>query len=51
MNAINKAKREKEAARQKASMKRSREAAAERRAQMEMAYMKQAIWEEGFECV
>lgn len=51
VNAIHKAKREKEAARQKACMERSREAAAERRAQMEMAYRKQAIWEEGFECV
>ena len=45
VNAINKAKREKEAAQRKASMERSQEAAEERKQQMEIAYRKQAVAE------
>ena len=45
VNEINKAKREKEAAQRKESMERSREAAEERRQQMEIAYKKQSIAE------
>lgn len=43
VNAINKAKREKEAALRRASMERSEEAAKERKWQMEAAYRKQAV--------
>ncbi len=45
VNAINKAKREKEAAQRKASLERSREAAEEQRRQMEIAYKKQSMAE------
>ena len=45
VNAINKAKREKEAAQRKASMERSQEAAEERKQQMEIAYRKQMMAE------
>lgn len=45
VNAINKAKREKEAAQRKASLERSQEAAEERKEQMEIAYKKQSIAE------
>ena len=45
VNAINKAKREKEAAQRKASIERSQEAAEERKQQMEIAYRKQAMAE------
>ncbi len=45
VNAINKAKREKEAAQRKASMERSQEVAEERKQQMEIAYRKQAVAE------
>ena len=45
VNAINKAKREKEAAQRKASLERSQEAAEERRQQIEIAYKKQAMAE------
>lgn len=45
VNAINKAKREKEAAQRKASMERSQEAAEERKEQMEIAYRKQMMAE------
>ena len=45
VNAINKAKREKEAAQRKASLERSQEAAEERRLQMEIAYKKQSMAE------
>ena len=45
VNAINKAKREKEAAQRKESMERSREAAEERKEQIETAYQKQAMAE------
>ena len=45
VNAINKAKREKEAAQREASMERSQEAAEERKQQMEIAYKKQSIAE------
>ena len=45
VNAINKAKREKEAAQRKAGMERSQEAAEERKQQMKIAYRKQAVAE------
>ncbi len=45
VNAINKAKREKEAAQRKASLERSQKAAEERKEQMEMAYKKQSMAE------
>ncbi|RKJ50805.1 hypothetical protein D7X25_18035 [bacterium 1XD42-8] len=45
VNAINKAKREKEAAQRKASMERSQEAEEERRQQMEITYRKQMMAE------
>ncbi len=45
VNAINKAKREKEAAQRKASLERSQEAAEERKEQMEIAYKKQSMAE------
>lgn len=45
VNAINKAKREKEATQRKENIERSQEAAAERKQQMEIAYRKQAIAE------
>ncbi len=45
VNAINKAKREKEAAQRKASLERSQEAAGERKEQMEIAYKKQSMAE------
>lgn len=45
VNAINKAKREKEAAQRKASLERSQEAAEERKQQMEIAYKKQSMAE------
>ena len=45
VNAINKAKREKEAAQRKENIERSQEAAAERNQKMEMAYRKQAMVE------
>lgn len=45
VNAINKVKREKEAAQRKASLERSKEAAEERKQQMEIAYRKQAMSE------
>ena len=45
VNAINKAKREKEAAQRKAGIERSQEAAEERKQQMEIAYRKQAMAE------
>ena len=45
VNAINKAKREKEAAQRKASIERSQEAAEERKQQMEIAYRKQTMAE------
>ena len=45
VNAINKAKREKEAAQRKASMERSQEAAEKRRQQMEITYRKQMMAE------
>ena len=45
VNAINKAKREKEAAQRKQSIERSQEAAEERKQQMEIAYRKQAMAE------
>ena len=45
VNAINKAKREKEAAQRKASLERSQEAAEERRQQIEIAYMKRTMAE------
>ena len=45
VNAINKAKREKEAAQREASMERSQEAAEERRQQMEITYRKQMMAE------
>ena len=43
VNAINKAKREKEAAQRKASLERSQKAAEERKKQIEIAYKKQAM--------
>lgn len=45
VNAINKAKREKEASQRKENIERSQEAAAERKQKMEMAYRKQAMVE------
>ena len=45
VNAINKAKREKEAAQRKESLERSQEAAEERKEQIEIAYKKQAMVE------
>ncbi|RKI23719.1 hypothetical protein D7V82_16480 [bacterium 1xD8-6] len=45
VNAINKAKREKEAARRKANMERSREAAEEQKRQMDIAYQKKSMAE------
>ena len=45
VNAINKAKREKEAAQRKESLERSQEAAEERKEQIEIAYKKQAMAE------
>lgn len=45
VNAINKAKREKEATQRKENIERSQEAAAERKQQMEIAYKKQAMLE------
>ena len=45
VNAINKAKREKEAAQRKESLERSQEAAEERRREMEIAYRKQSMAE------
>ena len=45
VNAINKAKREKEAAQRKESLERSQEAAEERKEQIEIAYRKQAMSE------
>ena len=45
VNAINKAKREKEAAQRKAGIERSQEAAEERKQQMEIAYRKQTMAE------
>ncbi len=45
VNEINKAKREKEAAQRKTSLERSKEAAEERKQQMEIAYRKQAMAE------
>ncbi len=45
VNAINKAKREKEAAQRKASLERSQKAAEERKEQMEIAYKKQSMAE------
>ena len=46
VNAINKAKREKEAAQRKASLERSQKAAEERKKQIEIAYKKQAMAED-----
>ena len=45
VNAINKAKREKEAAQRKANMERSREAAEEQKRQMDIAYQKKSMAE------
>ena len=45
VNAINKAKREKEAAQRKANMERSREAAEEQKRQMDIAYQKRSMAE------
>ena len=45
VNAINKAKREKEAAQRKANMERSREAAREQKRQMDFAYQKRSMAE------
>ena len=45
VNAINKAKREKEAAQRKANMERSREAAEEQKRQMDIAYQKKSMVE------
>ena len=45
VNAINKAKREKEAAQRKANMERSREAAREQKRQMDFAYQKRSMVE------